>query len=213
MPRIKGLSFDIMPAELAQRLNEIFGPDRTKGTVTGTPGNWWTVWARVPGILGAFSAYPLRDAPLNAELREIALVRTGYLRASQFVFSQHSKSARKAGVVEEKIKAIPYWTVSDVFDKQERAVLAYTDGLILEDGRIHDAVFASLRAHLSDDEILILTYAVNMYSLHATATRALRLEYDDVPERVVEIPAPVSPGVQDWLRTSWARSEADEGPG
>ena len=31
---------------------------------------------------------------------------------------------------------------------------------------------------------------VNAYALHATSTRALRLEYDNVPERVVEIPAP-----------------------
>jgi hypothetical protein len=26
--------------------------------------------------------------------------------------------------------------------------------------------------------------------MHATMTRALRLEYDDVPERLVEVPAP-----------------------
>jgi hypothetical protein len=29
-----------------------------------------------------------------------------------------------------------------------------------------------------------------MYELHATISRALRLEYDDVPERLVEVPAP-----------------------
>jgi hypothetical protein len=47
-----------------------------------------------------------------------------------------------------------------------------------------------LKQHLSDEEILIFTYLINAYSLHATATRALRLEFDDVPERVVEVPAP-----------------------
>ena len=39
----------------------------------------------------------------------------------------------------------------------------------------------------------MLTYSVNMYALHATAGKALRLEYDDVDERIVEIPAPVKP--------------------
>jgi hypothetical protein len=29
-----------------------------------------------------------------------------------------------------------------------------------------------------------------MYEMHATICRALRLEYDDVEERVVEVPAP-----------------------
>ena len=98
---------------------------------------------------------------------------------------------------EAKIAAIPYWTVADVFTPEERAVLAYVDGLILEGGRVHDAVFAALRRALSDEEILVLTYLVNSYGMHAAACRALRMEYDDVPERVVEIPIPEAGGVQD----------------
>jgi len=46
------------------------------------------------------------------------------------------------------------------------------------------------RPRLSDEEILELSYVVAMYAMHATLSRALRLEYDDVDERVVEIPAP-----------------------
>jgi hypothetical protein len=35
--------------------------------------------------------------------------------------------------------------------------------------------------------------------------RALRLEYDDVPERVEEVPMPDGPGVQDWAGRAWSR--------
>jgi alkylhydroperoxidase family enzyme len=80
--------------------------------------------------------------------------------------------------------------VSDEFDAQERAVLAYVDALVLEHGRVQEAVFDALRAFLDDEAILELSYAIGTYTLHATLSRALRLEYDDVPERVVEIPAP-----------------------
>jgi alkylhydroperoxidase family enzyme len=194
MPRMKGLSRADAPPEIVRRYDEVFGegrdPVREPGTSSGTPGNWWTVWARVPGILSAFSAYSYRTAPIDPQLREIALIRTGYVRQSQFVFSQHCKSGRKAGLAEAKIAAIPYWTVADVFSPLERAVLAYVDGQMLESGRVHDKVFEVLKQHLSDEEILIFTYLINAYSLHATATRALRLEFDDVPERVVEVPAP-----------------------
>jgi alkylhydroperoxidase family enzyme len=194
MPRIEGLSRTDAPPEIVRRYDEVFGegrdPVREPGTPAGTPGNWWTVWARVPGILSAFSSYSYRTAPIDPQLREIALIRTGYVRQSQFVFSQHCKSGRKAGLVEAKIAAIPYWTVADVFSPLERAVLAYVDGQMLESGRVHDKVFEVLKQHLSDEEILIFTYLINAYSLHATATRALRLEFDDVPERVVEVPAP-----------------------
>ena len=208
MPRVRPVARaeapDAIQAHYARMFGESRDPVAEPGTSTGTPGNWWTVWANVPGILSAFSAYPMGDASLDGALREIAIMRTGFARSSQFVFSQHCKAARRAGVSEEKIAAVPYWNVADVFSPQERAVLAYVDGMILEGGRVHDQVFALLRRSLPDDQILMLTYFVNMYALHATATKALRLEFDDVPERVVEIPAPDQAGVQDWRDPTWA---------
>ena len=72
----------------------------------------------------------------------------------------------------------------------ERAVLAYVDELVLQNGRVGDATFERLRAHLGDEEILELTYITALYEMHAIMSRALRLEYDDVPERIVEVAAP-----------------------
>ena len=62
---------------------------------------------------------------------------------------------------------------------------------MLQNGRVQDATFDALKAHLSDEEILELTYITALYEMHAIVTRALRLEYDDVPERIVEVAAPV----------------------
>jgi len=202
MPRIRELSDKEIPEEFHSRFEAIFGDVRDKGTLTGTPGNWWTVWARVPGILNAFSAYPSANAPIDPKLREIAIVRTGYVRQSHFVFSQHCKAARRAGVDEAKIAALPYWTISTIFSEAERACLAYVDAMMLEDGRVHEAVIDLLKKHVSEEGLLALTYVVNMYSLHAVSTKALRLEYDDVPERLREIPAPDDRRIQDWLAKS-----------
>lgn len=45
----------------------------------------------------------------------------------------------------------------------------------------------------------MLNYNVNMYRLHATTTRALKMEYDNVDERITEIASPAEPyTVQDW---------------
>jgi hypothetical protein len=56
-------------------------------------------------------------------------------------------------------------------------------------------LFEALRLHLSDEEIMELTYITCMYDMHATICRALKLEYDNVPERLTEIPAPDEAGV------------------
>src|SRR5262249_36232769 len=130
-------------------------------------------------------------------LRELGQIRAGYARQSQFVFSQHCKAARSVGFTDEQVEAIPHWEIAGCFSQLERAVLAYTDCLVLQGGRVPAGAFAALQAGLSDEEILELTYVTCMYDMHAVMSRALRLEYDDVPERIVEIPAPKQDQSQD----------------
>ena len=69
-------------------------------------------------------------------------------------------------------------------------MLAYTDALVLAGGRVPDELFATLRTHLDDEQIMMLTYITVMYEMHATISRALRLEYDDRDDPIVEIAAP-----------------------
>jgi alkylhydroperoxidase family enzyme len=180
-----------------QSYTRLFGdrdPVAEPGTATGTPGNWWTVFALVPDVLehatDGFALYRSPNRVLDPKLRELGQTRAGWLVGSQFVFSQHCKSCRAVGIAEEKIDAIPSWQVSDVFSETERAVLALADGLAANRGRVAEPVMDLLRRHLPDEAVLELTYITAMYVMHALISRALRLEYDDVDERVVEIAAP-----------------------
>ena len=200
MPRLRQVSRDEADPDVREIYKRLFGerdPVAEPGTETGTPGNWWTVFALVPDVLrhavAGFMLYQSGKRKLDPVLRELAQTRTGYARGSQFVFSQHCKAARALGIPEQQIAAIPAWSTSEVFSARERAVLAYTDELIRAGGRVADGTFECLKSQLSDEEILELTYITLTYDLHATMCRALRLEYDDVEERVVEVPAKNSP--------------------
>lgn len=169
-------------------------PVQDPGTATGTPGNWWTVFATVPDAFKhtteGFRFYRSKARKLDPKLRELGQTRAGFSVGSQFVFSQHCKACRDIGVTEEQIKAIPAWQVATCFSPIEAAVLAYTDALVLQLGRVPDGVFKALKSQLSDEEILELTYITCTYMMHSVMSRALRLEYDDVDERVVEIASP-----------------------
>lgn len=197
MPRLKQVARkDADP--FAQKLYDVLFGDRDPveqpGTATGTPGNWWTVFALVPDAFRhtteGFQFYRSKNRKIDPKLRELGQIRAGWARGSQFVFSQHCKACRDVGLSEEQIEAIPHWPVADCWSPVERAVLAYTDCLVLQGGRVPDGIFDVLKAHLSDEEILELTYVTATYDMHATMSRALRLEYDDVDERIVEVPAP-----------------------
>lgn len=171
----------------------VFGdrdPVASPGTATGTPGNWWTVFALVPDAFdhttSGFQFYRSPNRRLSARLRELGQTRAGYAVGSQFVFSQHCKAMRDAGFTDDQVAAIPNWSIADCWTPVERALLAYTDCLVLQHGRVPEALFDALKAQLSEEEILEFTYITTTYAMHATMSRALRLEYDDVPDPVVE---------------------------
>ena len=177
-----------------QRLFDDRDPVAEPGTATGTPGDWWTVFANSPDVLDhacrGFGLYASPNRKVSGALRELGQTRAGWLVGSQFVFSQHCKSCRALGYSEEKIEALKAWGVSDLFSPLERALLAYTDALVLGFGRVDDAVFAAMKEHLDDEAILEFTYITMMYTMHAVISRALQLEYDNRDDPIVEIAAP-----------------------
>jgi len=205
MPRLKPVSRkDVKDPAILERFEQFFpggiDPVEKPGTPTGTPGNWWTVLSNHEAALKGMHAFSYTHCTVDAKLRELAMTRTGYAKGSQFVYSQHSKGARRSGLSEEQVQSIAYWNVANCYSELQRAVLALTDGMVLEAGRVHDKVFEILKAHLSEGEIIELVHLINSFAGHATTSKVLRLEYDDVPDRIVEIPVPKTKRVQDHLK-------------
>ena len=198
MPRLREVPRAEADEEVALPLyNFLFGerdPVAEPGTSTGTPGDWWTVFANSPATLKhaaqGFAYYRSPERKLDPVLREWGQAWAGWATGSQFVYSQHCKSLRGLGVPDEKIAAIPQWQASELFDARERLVLAYTDRLVMHHGRVPEALFARLKAEFSDEEILELTYITCLYFMHGVMSRALRTEFDDREDPIVEVDAP-----------------------
>jgi len=208
MPVLRQVPRSEVQSELIHRyFDALFGagvdPVATPGTATGTPGDWWTVFALAPDIfkhaVDGFAVYRHPDRKIDPVLRELGQTRAGWVKGSQFVFSQHCKSLRGLGVSEEKIAAVPHWAVADVFDAQERAVLAYADCLCQAGGRTPRAVIDALKTFWSDEQIFEFTYITCLYDMHAVIARALRLEYDDREDPIVEVAAPETFKAADFL--------------
>ena len=208
MPVLRQVPRSEVTSELVHSYyDRLFGagvdPVAQPGTATGSLGDWWTVYAIAPDILKhaveGFAVYRHPDRKLDPVLRELGQTRAGWVKGSQFVYSQHCKSLRGLGVSEAKIAAIPHWAVSDVYDEQERAVLAYADCLTAGDGRTPLEVFEKLRTFWGDEEIFEFTYITTLYAMHAVITRALRMEFDNRPDPIVEVAAPEGFEAADFL--------------
>ncbi|GAA1786568.1 hypothetical protein GCM10009712_37440 [Pseudarthrobacter sulfonivorans] len=125
------------------------------------------------------------ERQLAPTLRELALARAGWVAGSSFVFTQHCKLLRRLGFPEDQVNLIPSWAAESTWSPTERTVLAYTDSLAAG-GRVPDGLFEQVKAVFSDVEILELTFMVTTYIQSATICRALRLEFDDRPDPVVD---------------------------
>jgi len=200
MPRLRQVRRSEAHESVVPVYDMLFGdrdPVDQPGTATGTPGDWWTVFALVPEVfehsVRGFALYRNPARLLDPKLRELGQTRVGWARQSLFVFSQHCKSCRSVGIPEDKIEAIPHWQIAECFTEVERALLAYTDALVYDGGRVADGVFETLKRHLSDEEILEFTYITAMYDMHAVMSRALRTEFDDVDDRMREVDGPDGP--------------------
>ena len=106
MPRLKQVPKNKADTKVAQPLyHMVFGerdPVAEPGTATGTPGDWWTVFANSPATLKhaaqGFAYYRSSERKLDPALRELGQVWAGWATESQFVYSQHCKSLRALGV-------------------------------------------------------------------------------------------------------------------
>jgi alkylhydroperoxidase family enzyme len=198
MPRLRQVSRSENTTPLVETMYAMLFGDRDPvdepGTETGTPGDWWTVFAGVPDVfehaVAGFGLYRSPKRTLDPLLRELGQTRVGWAAQSQFVFSQHCKSMRSLGVADDKIAAVASWASSDLFDRTERLVLAYTDALVYDLGRVPDDLFDALREALGDAAVLELTYITTLYLHHAVMSRALRTEWDDVDDRITEVDDP-----------------------
>ncbi len=195
MPRLRQVRRADAAPSVVMMYDFLFGPDvdpvDIRGTASGTPGDWWTTFANVPAVfdhcVSGFAVYRGSVDVLDPKLRELGQTRAGWARGSQFVFSQHCKAMRSAGFTDEQVAAIPSWQVADCWSPIERAVLAYTDALVYDGGRVPDGIFDALRAELTDEQILYLTYITCLYDMHGVMSKALRTEYDDRDEPIVEV--------------------------
>ena len=113
---------------------------------------------------------------LSDRLREIAIIRVGYLNKCAYVVNQHvPELSVPAGLPQEESKTLADWRNSKFFSEPERAVLAYTDAMT-RDVDVPDAVFTELRRHFSERQAVELTVLIACYNMHTRVGQALQID-------------------------------------
>ncbi|MCF8111161.1 MAG: carboxymuconolactone decarboxylase family protein [Desulfobacteraceae bacterium] len=111
-------------------------------------------------------------------LRELAILRVGDLAKAGYEWTQHVAVAKRVGVPDAQIEALPHWQTSDRFNETERAVLQYTDE-VAEKIRVSDETFQAIKKFFTDEQIVELTTAIGYYGAVSRILEALQVELED----------------------------------
>jgi AhpD family alkylhydroperoxidase len=128
-----------------------------------------------PRLLRAWTdfAWPLRlDATTPRGLRELAILRVSQLTGADFEWHAHAPMALQFGVTQEQLDALGSWSTSDLFDADQRLVLAAADQLT-NDLSIDEATFAALTERWNPAELVELVLTMSFYSCVSRVLGAL----------------------------------------
>lgn len=82
----------------------------------------------------------------------------------------------REGDGDEKLAAVTRWRDSPLFDEPERTALEYAERMTLTSERVDDALFARLKRHFTEAQIVALTAAVAFENFRSKFNPALGIE-------------------------------------
>lgn len=161
-------------------------PERMRQMVLANPANVTRMLAGASepvffGFAALSSAFTLGGSPLDPKLREIAILRVGYLSDAAYEVFQHEAAARHVGLSDEQIAAIRSGgAAASVLGDAGAAVLAFTDDLV-KNVRAGDETLAAVRRYLSDTELIDLMLVTGMYMMVSRFLETTGIEIDEKP--------------------------------
>ena len=152
---------------------------RTGQTDDRPPSNIVGVFAWHPELTQSFFTFNrhLFRSTLSGRLRELAIVRTGWVRRAEYEWAQHVRIARGLGVSDAEIEAISEGPDSELWGPLEAAVLRAVDEMC-EERYVSDDTWEQLSADLDRHQLMDLVFTVGAYDLLAMAMTTFGLELD-----------------------------------
>jgi AhpD family alkylhydroperoxidase len=144
--------------------------------------------AHVPGLLRGLMAMEQAVAELNGidrRLKALANLKTATLTHCEYCIDIASQVSRQWGLSDEEMLALPFYQTSPLFNDLEKLVLDYAVGMSRTPVEVSDALFARLREHFDDAQLVELTYVIALENLHGRFNLALGAGSADFTEGMV----------------------------
>lgn len=106
----------------------------------------------------------LSKSKLDPILREIAILRVGYISDASYETFQHERIGRDVGMSDDLITRVKEGPSAGGFTELEQLIMNFVDDVVFN-VRASDETFIPLRKHLSDQEMQELTLTIGFYMM------------------------------------------------
>ncbi len=130
-----------------------------------------------PELLASFSTFGSSVYPggiLDRVLKEKVILKASLMNECQFCASSHISLMRQLGISDDPVVAVENL---DLLSPREKAALAYTEVVTRDSNRVSDILFAEIKQHFSDPEIVELTFLIGFINMLNRFNNALGIRY------------------------------------
>ncbi|MFC9552295.1 carboxymuconolactone decarboxylase family protein [Rhodococcus sp. NPDC056960] len=154
-----------------------------------------TMYAHVPGVLRAYGMLEQATAKLkrlDERYRALAELKAATVTQCEYCIDLGSQIARRWGLSDDELLALPSYRTSALFTDVDKLVLDYAVGMSSTPVTVTDTLFAKLREHFDDAQLVELTHLIALENLRGRFNLALGVPAAGFSEGMTcAVPAPV----------------------
>jgi len=134
----------------------------------------------------------LHDTKLDPALRELAICTVTRLTGATYPYHQHIGAARRLGIDDAKLLALPVYRLHPAFTDQERAVMSFAEELTTR-VQASQELKERIASFLSIEERVELSWTIGFYNAVARVASACDVQIEGVRPESSPVRPPPSP--------------------
>jgi AhpD family alkylhydroperoxidase len=126
------------------------------------------LWAHQPKMLtgmGKFQAAVRKGNTVDERLKYLVELKGAQMIGCEFCVDLGSQICRNSGLSDEELLALLRYRQSDLFTDREKLALDYTVGVMRTPVAVDDELFARMKEHFSDEQLVEITALLTVVNL------------------------------------------------
>lgn len=126
------------------------------------------MFAHIPSLLSAYGKLEQATSKLHyldVRQRMLAELKAATMTNCEYCIDLGSQVARRSGLTDEELLALPRYRTSSLFNEVDCLVLDYAVGVSSTPVDVSDHLFNELRTHFDEQQLVELTYVIALENL------------------------------------------------